>query len=84
MRAASSGEAGIDAVREAMPDVVDMDVRMPGISGLEAYAAMREIEPRLPVIIMTPTAPGHGHRGHQDGGLRLHIKALRHPREPCA
>ena len=53
VRTASSGEAGIAAVREALPDAVVMDVRMPGISGLEAYAAMREIEPRLPVIIMT-------------------------------
>ena len=53
VRTASSGEAGIDAVRQSAPDVVVMDVRMPGISGLEAYAAMREIEPRLPVIIMT-------------------------------
>ena len=53
VRAASSGEAGIAAVREAVPDAVVMDVRMSGISGLEAYAAMREIEPRLPVIIMT-------------------------------
>ncbi len=52
-RTASSGEAGIAAVREALPDVVIMDVRMPGMSGLTAYAAMREIEPRLPVIIMT-------------------------------
>lgn len=53
VRAASSGEAGIAAVRETVPDAVVMDVRMSGISGLEAYAAMREIEPRLPVIIMT-------------------------------
>jgi len=53
VRAASSGEAGIAAGREAVPDAVVMDVRMSGISGLEAYAAMREIEPRLPVIIMT-------------------------------
>jgi len=53
VRAASSGETGIAAVREAVPDAVIMDVRMSGISGLEAYAAMREIEPRLPVIIMT-------------------------------
>ncbi len=53
VRAASSGEAGIAAVRQAVPEAVVMDVRMSGISGLEAYAAMREIEPRLPVIIMT-------------------------------
>ena len=52
-RVASSGEAGLAAVREALPDAVVMDVRMPGMSGLTAFAAMREIEPRLPVIIMT-------------------------------
>ncbi len=53
VRTASTGEGGLTAVREAVPDVVVMDVRMPGMSGLEAYAAMREVEPRLPVIIMT-------------------------------
>ena len=53
VRTASSGEAGIAAVRAQAPDVVVMDVRMPGMSGLEAYAAVREIDPRLPVIIMT-------------------------------
>jgi DNA-binding NtrC family response regulator len=30
-----------------------MDVRMPGMSGMETFQAMREIEPKLPVIIMT-------------------------------
>ncbi|KUG29266.1 nitrogen assimilation regulatory protein [hydrocarbon metagenome] len=53
VRTASTGEAGVEMVRDDLPDLVVMDVRMPGISGLEAYAAMREIEPRLPVIIMT-------------------------------
>ena len=53
VRGASSGEAGIAAVRDELPDVVVMDVRMPGMDGLTAYQQMREIEPRLPVIIMT-------------------------------
>ncbi len=53
VRSASTGEAGVAMVRERLPDLVVMDVRMPGISGLEAYARIREIEPRLPVIIMT-------------------------------
>ncbi|MEF3698764.1 sigma-54-dependent transcriptional regulator [Desulfolutivibrio sp.] len=53
VRTASTGEAGVEMVRERLPDLVVMDVRMPGLSGLEAFAAMREIEPRLPVIIMT-------------------------------
>ncbi|MDD4952041.1 MAG: sigma-54 dependent transcriptional regulator [Desulfovibrionaceae bacterium] len=53
VRTASSGEAGVERVREKVPDVVVMDVRMPGMSGLEAFKAMRGVEPNLPVIIMT-------------------------------
>ncbi|MEF2144663.1 MAG: sigma-54 dependent transcriptional regulator [Desulfovibrionaceae bacterium] len=53
VRVAASGEAGIEAVREKVPDLVVMDVRMPGMSGLEAFQAMRKIEPRLQVVIMT-------------------------------
>ncbi len=50
---ASTGEEGIETVRTREPDLVIMDVRMPGMSGLDAFKAMREIEPKLPVIIMT-------------------------------
>jgi nitrogen regulation protein NR(I) len=50
---ASSGEAAITLVRQELPDLVIMDVRMPGMSGLEAFRVMHEIEPKLPVIIMT-------------------------------
>ena len=53
VRTSATGEAGLEAVRQSMPDLVIMDVRMPGMSGLEAFRAMREIEPKLPVIIMT-------------------------------
>ncbi|MFZ5447175.1 MAG: sigma-54-dependent transcriptional regulator [Thermodesulfobacteriota bacterium] len=53
VRTASSGEAAIAMVQAAIPDLVIMDVRMPGMSGLEAFRAMHEIEPKLPVIIMT-------------------------------
>ncbi len=53
VRTAASGEAALEAVRQAVPDLVIMDVRMPGMSGLDAFQAMREIEPKLPVIIMT-------------------------------
>ncbi|MFH2002021.1 MAG: sigma-54 dependent transcriptional regulator [Planctomycetota bacterium] len=53
VRAASTGEAGLQAVREEVPELVIMDVRMPGMSGLEAFQTMHELEPKLPVIIMT-------------------------------
>ncbi len=53
VKTASSGEAAIALVQSEVPDLVIMDVRMPGMSGLEAFRAMHEIEPKLPVIIMT-------------------------------
>ncbi|GFK93796.1 Nitrogen regulation protein NR(I) [Fundidesulfovibrio magnetotacticus] len=50
---AASGEEGIAALADKKPDLVVMDVRMPGISGLEALARMKAADPATPVIIMT-------------------------------
>ncbi|HOW76346.1 MAG TPA: nitrogen regulation protein NR(I) [Candidatus Competibacteraceae bacterium] len=43
----------IDALRHGKPDAVIADIRMPGMSGLELLARLRERLPELPVIIMT-------------------------------
>lgn len=53
LQTAASGESGVAIVEKDPPDLVIMDVRMPGMSGLEAFQIMHEIEPKLPVIIMT-------------------------------
>jgi nitrogen regulation protein NR(I) len=53
VKTASSGETAIASVKAEVPDLVIMDIRMPGMSGLEAFRAIHEIEPKLPVIIMT-------------------------------
>ncbi len=50
---ASSGEAALPLVRSNAYDLVIMDVRLPGMDGLQTFSALREIEPLLPVIIMT-------------------------------
>ena len=67
VRTASSGEAGIAAVREALPDVVVMDVRMPGMDGLETLRHMKEKAPKIPVILLT----GHACMGVAVQGLDL-------------
>ncbi|MDQ5908530.1 MAG: two-component system, NtrC family, nitrogen regulation response regulator GlnG [Pseudomonadota bacterium] len=43
----------IEALRQGKPDAVIADIRMPGMSGLELLAQLRERLPELPVIIMT-------------------------------
>ena len=52
------GEAGegLDAVErvvELIPDLVLMDVRMPGVSGIEATRRVRELVPSVKVAILT-------------------------------
>src|SRR3990172_6165582 len=42
---AESGEAAIEKAGELTPDVVFMDVRMPGMSGIEATKAIRKASP---------------------------------------
>ena len=50
---AASGEAGLKLIESHVPDLVILDMRLPGINGLETFQAIHEIEPKLPVIIMT-------------------------------
>jgi len=50
---ADDGEAAIRQVRERAYDLVLMDVRMLKVSGLEALAAIKAINPAIPVVIMT-------------------------------
>jgi DNA-binding NarL/FixJ family response regulator len=50
---ATSGEEAIEAVKELSPDVVFMDVRMPGISGIQATKDIRSIRPDTKIILFT-------------------------------
>src|SRR5688572_18774558 len=50
---ASSGEEAIQTIPRVQPDLVVMDVRMGGMNGLETLRRIRQIDTKLPVIMMT-------------------------------
>lgn len=49
----NSGNDAVDQVRESYFDIVFLDENMPGISGLDALQQIKEIDPTLPVIMIT-------------------------------
>lgn len=50
---AQSGHAALDAMHDEEPDVIVLDISMPGISGFEILETVQQRHPDLPVIIMT-------------------------------
>ncbi len=50
---AASGEEGLKLIPRVKPDLVIMDVRMGGITGLETLRRIRQIDSKLLVILMT-------------------------------
>jgi CheY-like chemotaxis protein len=56
-RSAASGEQAIAAMATTRPQVVFLDLAMPGISGLEALTYFRQHHRTVPVIVITG-APG--------------------------
>ena len=48
---AKDGEAAVEAYKNIQPDVVFMDIVMPGKSGVEALAEIRAMDPQAKVIM---------------------------------
>lgn len=51
-----SGEAAVEQVERSEPDVVLMDLRMPGLGGLGALRRIRLLRPRTQVVVLTSFA----------------------------
>ena len=50
---AADGESGIEAVGRLSPDLVLLDVRMPGLSGIEVARRLTAMHPEVVVILIS-------------------------------
>ncbi|MGD2154594.1 MAG: response regulator [Gemmatimonadales bacterium] len=64
---ALDGEQALRMLEDEVPDVMVLDLRMPGIDGLEVLRRVKKMYPRMEVIIMT----GHGSEADEAEARRL-------------
>lgn len=67
VRVARDGLSGLEALEEQRPDLVLLDVMLPGVDGLEILRQIRARDSRLPVVILTAM----GSEGDKVRGLDL-------------
>ncbi len=56
VRAAFSGEQAIDSIRDVPPDVLLLDIMLPGVTGIEVLRKVKELHPRTRVVMVTGLA----------------------------
>jgi len=63
----ASGTAALDHLAQNSCDVVLLDVKMPGLGGLEVLQRIKQEHPNIAVIMLT----GHGSKRDADEGMQL-------------
>jgi two-component system, cell cycle response regulator DivK len=58
---AGTAEDGIRLARERMPDLILMDIQLPGMNGIEAIGALRSdpVTAKIPVVAVTASVMTH-------------------------
>lgn len=73
---ALDGETALSIVKEGVPDVMLLDIMMPGINGLEVLERVKENYPNVQVIIVT------GHGGEKDKTRAMQLGAFAYMTKP--
>jgi DNA-binding response OmpR family regulator len=64
---ALNGEAALEIVGKEPPDVIVLDLKMPGIDGMEVLRVIKKAHPNVQVIMLT----GHGSEKDEEEARRL-------------
>ncbi len=49
----SDSQQALETIRREHPDLVSLDIRMPGMDGLEVLSKIREIDMQIPIVVLT-------------------------------
>ena len=80
---ATDGEAGVTAAREAVPDLIIMDIQLPKLSGLEATRQLHA-DPStapIPIIVITSFALAGDEEKAREAGATAYLAKPYSPRE---
>lgn len=78
-----SADGVMGRLARQQPDVIISDIRMPGASGLDLLAQIREQHPRLPVIIMTAHSDLDSAVASYQGGAFEYLPSRSMSTKPC-
>jgi DNA-binding NtrC family response regulator len=73
---AFSGEQALEILENSIPDVMVLDLKMPGIDGLEVLRRVKKSHPQIQVIILT------GHGSERDEAAARRLGAFDHLHKP--
>jgi len=59
VKTVKSGSDAIDLCRDEDFDIIFLDENMPGVSGLDALSKIKELKPRIPVVMITKSEEEH-------------------------
>ena len=62
-----NGREAVQIVQDVLPEAVLLDIQMPGMDGIEVLRAIREIDPDVPVVMIT----AHGGVGSAVAAMKL-------------
>ncbi len=73
---ATSGEEALGKINSSPPDVVLLDVLMPGINGLEVLKRIKASHPQVQVILLTGRGSWDGIQGIREGAYDCLMKPI--------
>jgi CheY-like chemotaxis protein len=50
---ATNGEHALDLIKEERPDLMTLDIRMPGLGGYEVLNRAKHLAPAMPIVVIT-------------------------------